>query len=99
MSYRIVFLEAADRDMDIVEEYLSQFYASTVSNFFLKLERQVAALKEMPYLYQAYEEDPFFRRMVIDDYLLFYSVDEKRQLVVIHRVFHTKKDIRGETLN
>ena len=73
--------------------YLSQFYASTARNFKAKLAERVNSLKSMPLSCQAYEVDPFFRRMVVGDYLLFYSVDEKRKLVIIHRIFHHARDI------
>jgi len=45
-----------------------------------------------------YEKDPFFRRMVIDDYVLFYSVDEKRNLVLMHRIFHHSRNIDHEMI-
>jgi len=60
MRYRVVFMTEASRDMADIEEHLSQFYASTVRNFFLQLEKQVKTLETMPYMYPAYQEDPFF---------------------------------------
>jgi len=36
MSYRVVFMTEAERDMDDIEKYLSQFYASTVRKFSLQ---------------------------------------------------------------
>jgi len=98
MSYRVVFMIDAGRDMDDIEEYLSQFYTSTVRNFFLQLEKQVKTLETMPYMYPAYQEDPFYRKMKINDYLLFYSVDEEKQLAIIHRIFHSSRDISSQTL-
>jgi plasmid stabilization system protein ParE len=98
MSFSVVFMPVADRDMDDIEDYLSQFYASTPHNFFTKLKMQTTSLETMPYMYPAYDADPHFRRMVIDDYLLFYSVDEKRSLVVVHRIFHSKRDISNQIL-
>ena len=98
MSYRVVFKTEAERDMNDIEEYLSQFYASTVRNFFLQLEKQVKALETMPFMYPTYQEDPFFRKMIVNDYLLFYSVDEKRQLAIIHRIFHSSRDISRQIL-
>ena len=68
MKYCASFLKYADRDMDIIAEYLSQFYESTVRNFFLKLKKKVLTLEDMPYSYPVYERDPFFRCMVLDDY-------------------------------
>jgi plasmid stabilization system protein ParE len=98
MSYRVVFLPQAEQDMDDIEEYLSQFYVGTVLNFFLQLENKITKLADMPLMYPAYDDDPYFRRMVVDDYLLFYGIDEKRQLVVVHRIFHAKRDISRQIL-
>ena len=98
MSYKVMFLPEADRDMDDIEGNLSQFYTSTARNFFDKMKKQLASLETMPYMYPAYEADPYFRRMVLGDYLLFYSVDEKRNLVIVHRIFHSKRDIYGQII-
>jgi plasmid stabilization system protein ParE len=96
MSCRITFLEDAERDLDIIEEYLSQYFVETVRNFFEKLMKQVLFLENTPYMCPEYEDDPFFRRMVVGDYLLFYSVNEKRNLVIIHRIFHSSREISGQ---
>jgi len=93
MRYRISFLKYANRDIDTIEEYLSQFYESTVRNFFTELKKKVLLLENMPHMYPTYERDPFFRRIVLNDYLLFYSVDEEKKLVDIHHIFHHSKDI------
>jgi len=93
MKFTVKFLTKAEMDMDEIEEYLSQFCTSTVRDFFTKLEEQVFALEDTPYICQPYEEDPFFRRMVVADYMLFYSVDEARKLVLIHRIFHQSRDV------
>lgn len=98
MSFSVVFMPEADRDMDDIEDYLSQFYASTARKFFTKLKRQITSLETMPYLYPVYDADTYFRKMVIDDYLLFYNVDQKRDLVVVHRIFHSKRDISRQIL-
>jgi plasmid stabilization system protein ParE len=98
MSCRVVFLPQAEQDMDDIEAYLSRFYAGTVLHFFLQPEDKVDGLANMPFMCPAYEDDPYFRRMVVDDYLLFYSIDEKRRLVVVHRIFHAKRDISRRIL-
>jgi len=76
-----------------IEDYLNEYSPIAADRFADELEKRVESLKTHPFIYQAYEKDPFFRRMVFDDYLLFYSVDEIRQLVVIHHIFHHSKDI------
>ena len=98
MSFRVVFLQEAEQDLDCILEYLSGYYESTVQNFFAKLEKQVSMLEDTPYICPKYDDDPFFRRMVIDNYLLFYSVDEHRELVIIHRIFHHSRNISMQIL-
>ena len=99
MSYRASFMIEAERDMDDIEEYMSKFYANTARRFFAQLKKQVLLLEGMPYMCPAFDDDPYFRRMVVGDYLLFYSVDDKRRLVIIHRIFHSSRDISQQILS
>jgi len=101
MSHRLTYLEEAEQDMLIIAEYMSQFYPSTARNFFSRLEKQLSLIKDMPLMCKAYEEDPFFRRMVVDDdYLLFYCVDEEKELIVVAGVFHgSRGDIQQALRN
>ena len=98
MRFRVIFLKEAEADMDFIEEYLSSYYESTVRNFFDTLKKQVFMLEDTPYMCQVYEEDSFFRRMVVEDYLLFYSVDEARNWVFIHRIFHHSRNVSMQLL-
>ncbi|MCL2153559.1 MAG: type II toxin-antitoxin system RelE/ParE family toxin [Oscillospiraceae bacterium] len=98
MNFQVVFMKDAQRDLGVIEEYLSQFYANTARKFFTKLQDMVLKLESMPYLYPAYDADRFFRRMVVGDYLLFYSVEEERNLVIVHRIFHAARNISQQIL-
>jgi plasmid stabilization system protein ParE len=98
MRCRVVFLPKAEQDMENIEEYLSQFYAGTVHDFFKKLKKQVLRLGDMPYMCPTYEDDSYFRQMILDSYLLFYSVDEKNHLIVVHRIIHEKRNISQQIL-
>lgn len=89
MSYRATYSDDAKE----IVTYLAQFYADTARNFKRKLVERVNSLKDMPLSCQIYEDDQFFRRMVLGDYLLFYDVNEERKLVTIHRIFHHTRDI------
>ena len=37
----MIFLKEAEADMDVIEEYLSSYYASTVRNFFDALKDDI----------------------------------------------------------
>ena len=99
MRYPVAFMEKAELDLEDIEEYLSKFYSGTAANFFSKLKKKLTALETMPYICPEYEADPFFRRMVIDDYLLFYEVNTERKLVIVHRVFHSARDVSQQIMS
>ena len=96
MKYKAKFLDDAIVDLNCIEKYLLQFYPNTARKFLEKLKKIFLLMEETPYIYPAYELDPFFRKMVVDDYILFYSVDEKCNLTIIHRIFHSKRDVNTE---
>ena len=98
MTYGVSFTDEAEYDLDCIEEYLSQFYPSTARNFFDKFKKSTELLSDMPLMYPEYEEDSFFRKMSVGDYLVFYSVDENCMRIIIHRVFHAKRDISQQIL-
>ena len=93
MKYKIVFLPEAKSDVKEIREYLSQYYESTVKNFFALLKKRTKNLKLNPYICQPYEERPSYRRLVIGDYLVFYKVDDEKKLIQIHRISHCRRDI------
>jgi addiction module RelE/StbE family toxin len=94
MSYRATYSDDAKSDAKEIVTYLAEFYANTARDFKTKLVERVNALKDMPLSCPAYEEDPFFRRMVLGDYLLFYDVNEEKKLVTVHRILHHARDIK-----
>ena len=96
MSYIVSFMPKANEDMDDIETYLSQFYKDTVKSFFENMKKHVLLLQTFPYMCPEYNEDSYFKQMVINDYLLFYSIDEKRKRIIIHRILHSKRDIHHD---
>ena len=99
MSYQVVFTSKAECDLNCIEEYLSQFYPSTARNFFDKAKKSITLLEDMPYMYPEYEEDSYFRKMSVDDYLFCYHVDEESKRIIFHRIFHMKRDISNQILS
>ena len=98
MKYRIKYLPDTVKDRDEIREYLSQYYESTVKNFFKLLKEKTARLKDFPYSCPPYEYDPDYRRLVVGDYLVFYIVNENDKVVEIHRIFHGTQNIRRHLL-
>jgi len=94
MKYQIKYLPDSAVDRSEIRDYLSQYYKSTIKNFFDLLRKKIARLKEFPYSCPIYEDDPDYRILVVGDYLVFYIVNEADRIVEIHRIFHGSQDIR-----
>lgn len=101
MSFKIRYLPLADEDIEALAAYLSRFYPSTAGQVLDEMEKQLASLQEHPRMCEEYVDDPFYRRMVVSEYLVFYHVNEQNKTVDIHRVMRGSWDIekylpRGE---
>jgi plasmid stabilization system protein ParE len=86
MAYRLAFLSLALEDKRNIQTYLKQFYPNTPRKFVAALREKLHGLKENPYMYQTYEGNPAYRKMVVSNYLVFYKVNEGRRIVEIHRI-------------
>jgi len=94
MKYRIRFLPKTAMQQEEIRMYLSQYYESTVTNFFRLLKEKIARLRDFPYSCPVYEDDPDYRKLVVGDYLALYIVNEEKKIVEIHRIFHGSRDIK-----
>jgi len=94
MRYKAKYFPETVSDREEIKAYLSQYYKSTVKNFFALLKSKIAQLKDFPYSCPTYEDDPDYHKLVVGDYLVFYMVNEDNKTVEIHRIFHGSKDIR-----
>ena len=93
LVYKVKHLPPAISDIFGIEDYLNEHSPAAADRFTEDVDRRVGALADHPKMCPPYDRDPFFRRMVLGDFLLFYSVDEKQQLIVVHRIFHHSRDI------
>jgi len=94
MKYRVKYLPDTAIDRAEIRAYLAKYYESTVNRFFALLKEKIARLKEYPYSCPVYEDDPDYRQLAVEDYLVFYIVNEHEKTVEIHRIFHGSQDIR-----
>ena len=92
MKYDSVFLPIADQDIIRINDALAE-YPNKAKRLFQELERKLRTLEDMPYLWPVYQNHPEYRRMVLEDHLLFYKVDENEHKVNIYRILFAKIDI------
>ena len=93
MAYNVKLLGIAETDIDNICEYLSQFYPSTPGKFLDALDVNFENISHNPYMYPTYKYNKEYRRIVTDDYLVFYKIDEEKNLVKVYRILHGKQNI------
>ena len=93
-SYNIVYMDLALEDVAEIKRYLSNFYPGTWPRFADKLERGISGLSAMPYICEAWQPKPTYRRLVVDKYLVFYKVLDAEKTIQIHRILHGSRNIQ-----
>lgn len=98
MAYSIVVTESAERDLDAILEYITHELcnADAAVSFANAVEEKYTVLEENPYAYEASRNELLkrrgYHRIVIDNYVLMYLVDEGERAVKIARVFYGRQD-------
>jgi len=92
--YKIKFSELFDFDLIEMDLNLAE-YPKKAMRIIQKIDNAVSKLTETPEMYQVYEDFPIFRRIVVEDYLVFYLIKEDERIVEIHRLIYGRKDFKG----
>lgn len=91
---KIVMLPIAAKDLEDIVNYLAQFYESTAVQQYDRIVGKIQELAEFPEMCEVYPGGQFhqiYRRMPVDNYLVFYVVRD--DVVEIHRILHGSRDI------
>jgi len=92
MKYKSVYLPLANRDIIRIDRALSE-YPEKATRIFKEIEKKVTDLENMPYIWPVYQAKPDYRRMVLEDHLLFYKVDEDDHKIRIYRILYNRMDV------
>ncbi len=93
IAYKIVFSETAKTDIVDMLEVLSHYYENTALNQYDKIMESIGRLAHSPFMCEVYHKRKQYRRLVVQDYLVFYQIDEENRAVKIYRVLYGKRDI------
>jgi plasmid stabilization system protein ParE len=92
-EYSVRLLGVAEDDLDEICEYLARFYPGTVERFLEDLEKSFYNAAHNPRMYQSYESNKEYRRIVVGNYLAFYKTDDNEKRVDVYRILHGKRNI------
>lgn len=91
MVYSVLITPDANKQIEQAVQYYSEHVSKKVALDFLKDYRQaVSEIVEVRY-FQVFYLDFRVRLMKKFPYLVFYSLDEERKLIIIKAVFHTSQ--------
>ena len=93
MMYKIKYLETIRRDREAIKAYLGQYSTTATKRLFDKVKVKMELVKANPYMYESYKRRPKFRRIVVEDYLVFYKVIEESKTIEVHHIFHGMIDV------
>lgn len=94
INYKIIMLPTAKADLNDMVDYLSQFYPSTALKQYDRIIEKISQLKRFPLMCEEYQlpVSTFqYRKMVVDNYLVFYVVYE--EIVEIHNIINSRMDV------
>jgi plasmid stabilization system protein ParE len=97
-EYQVKFLSHAENDILKMARYISNelYNPEAAAELVAKMRAKANGLKTMPDRYKKYE--PFtplkkeFRQIIIENYTMFYFIDEKKSKVFIAYVMHHRQD-------
>ena len=93
MKYKASFTPLAKEDKNEIKNYLSQFYPETPKRFTSALKKHISNLKENPYMCSLYSENSDYRRMVVDNYIVLYQINEELKTIEISRILRASWDL------
>jgi len=93
LKYNTNFSTLAKEDKNEIKRYLSKFYLETPKRFTTALKKQIGQLKKNPYMYPIYQENPDYRRMIVDNYIVMYKIVEEVKKIEISRILRASWDL------
>ena len=100
--YSLEFLSVAKNDMLEIVKYISEELKNPVAadkladDFILSAER----VCEFPYSNNVYRPikplETEYRRFIVNNYLMFYTVDETTKTVTVMRVIYARRDLEKQ---
>ena len=94
MKYKIEYISTFYSDLIDFISFLENF-PRKAGRILEKIDKLLIGLAHAPEMYQVYEDLPVFRKISVEDYLIFYKIDEANKVVEIHRLIYGRMDIKS----
>ncbi len=102
MSFKVIYSDTAKGDLRSIYEYIAFKLSEPLiaSSQTKRIMEAVRSLDEMPARYRLYDNEPWrsrgLRVVPIDNYLVFYTIDDESETVRIIRIMYGGRDIKRQ---
>lgn len=98
MNFRIAISATAEHDLASIFQYIATELCNleAAETLLTRLEASIASLRTFPNRFPAYETEgqmTTVRRLVVENFLVFYTVDSDAALVQVTSVLYAKRNI------
>lgn len=97
-NYHIHFTPMAEDDLETIYDYISRelFADSAAKKLMAKFDKKIMLLKQMPYSSPKCMDGNLcrrgFRKLIVDNYVALYRVNDEIKEVLIFRIFYGRRD-------
>ena len=95
MMYKIEYISTFYADVLNVVNNLEE-YPQKAKRIFERLDKILKGLGQTPEMYQIYEDFPIFRKIIVEDYLVFYIVNKRDKIIEVHRLIYARMDMKKQ---
>lgn len=96
-NYSLKMTPKAADDLDNIYRYISEelFATSSAANILERIEKEIMKLREFPfscnYVADEYLSNKSYRKLIVDNYIAFYVINEEQKQAIIMRVLYKKQ--------
>ncbi len=100
MNYSLKFTPKASEDLEQIYSYISGklFAEIAAANLLERIEASITRLKNFPYSCSFVFDEPLqnrgYRKLIVDNYVVFYLVNELEKQVVIMRILYSARNFQ-----
>ncbi len=96
-TYEIILTDIAKEELEEIYAYIKErlLEKNTAKKLMTKIEEGMLILEKNPYSCRKVHIKPHndvYRRLVIDNYIALYEVNEEKKQVIIYKVLYGKRD-------
>ena len=102
MMYNVETTKQARHDMKMLYEYIADTLMEPIiaEKQYTRIEMAVYSLDQMPERFRRYEKEPWrsrnLRIMPVDNYIVFYTVNNESRVVTVMRIMHGRRNTEKE---